>query len=111
MFSSPHLPTSALSEALLCLMTDPTGDARLGRYGMWTTTLLKPALDLLAVNARVSSSPSGLNFQPRGFRVNSWKAVQSASSALSTAMSIEPAMDTWKPMRGSLTDKIERMWV
>src|SRR6266700_5229391 len=64
---------------------------------MWSTT--GPRLDSTSFSLKLltSSGSSSANFQPRGFRVNTWNASQPSSLARSTARTIEPEIDTWTP--------------
>src|SRR2546425_2930579 len=64
---------------------------------MWSTT--GPRLDCASFSLKLltSSGSSSANFQPRGFRVNTWNVSQPSSLARSTAWSIEPEMETCTP--------------
>src|SRR6267143_3971055 len=58
-----------------------------------------PSLDWASFSLKflTSSGSKSANFQPRGFRVNTWNVSQPSSFARSTAWSIPPEMDTWTP--------------
>ena len=64
---------------------------------MWSTT--GPRLDWASFSLKIltSSGSSSANFQPRGFRVNTWNASHPSSLARSTAWSMLPEIDTWTP--------------
>src|SRR6267143_4326618 len=58
-----------------------------------------PSLDWASFSLKflTSSGSRSENFQPRGFRVNTWNVSQPSSFARSTAWSILPEIDTWTP--------------
>src|SRR2546422_7360596 len=64
---------------------------------MWSTT--GPRLDWASFSLKLltSSRSRSANFQPRGFRVNTWNVSQPSSLARSTAWSMEPEMETCTP--------------
>src|SRR2546428_14023421 len=64
---------------------------------MWSTT--GPNLDspIFSLKLFTSSGSRSANFQPRGFRVNTWNVSQPSSLARSIAWSMEPEIETCTP--------------
>lgn len=56
-----------------------------------------PDLSIFVMNFLICSGSRSLNRQPLGFLVNIWNVSHPLSCALSTALSIEPAIDTCTP--------------
>src|SRR6266849_8309522 len=74
---------------------------------MWSTT--GPRLDWASFSLKLltSSWSRSANFQPRGFRVNTWNASQPSSLARSTAWSMEPEIETCTPTFKPLIYQLE----
>src|SRR6266851_6602883 len=64
---------------------------------MWSTTGPRPLFSSFSRKLFTSSGSRGLNFQPRGFRVKTWKVSHLSAAAVSTALSKDLAMETWTP--------------
>lgn len=68
---------------------------------MWSTTGAIFAFLYFSMKREAFSSGIVLNFQPLGLRVKIWNVLHSRSTARSTALSMDPVIETWTPIRSN----------